>query len=365
MALGNGHRLVPAGQRLLGCGNGGALGPGDISRGYCRRARVRRPSEMTRRETPSRGLRRRASPEVREVTTGSPNRPPATLTRLYTRLQAHREPLERSLVGRMVLRFDIIDGSDRAAVLALNALLSLIPLAVLGVAIAHVNGVTSSNYADGLERRAQPAWQDGGVRARRSRRRLRRASAAATVVGILGLIWTAFGFTSALWRVYDRAWGGHSHAGRARGCADSRGSSCSPRPTPSWRSRAATWDTAPATRSRCSPSADPRLRGLGRLALAAARAQAALARRRPRRRADRVRHRGLPRRQRAHHAGRRGRLRGALGPIGVAIALGFWLGRSRTCGGERRRHRRAGGACDPARTRRHGSARRLTSGVRR
>jgi membrane protein len=149
---------------------------------------------------------------VPEVTTESPNRPPATLTRLYTRLQASREPLERSLVGRMVLRFDVIDGSDRAAVLGLNALLSLIPLAVLGVAVAHVTGVTSGNYADGLNdvlnlhgKTAQYV-RDASTSVNASIR-------SATVVGILGLIWTAFGFTSALWRVYDRAWGGHSHAG--------------------------------------------------------------------------------------------------------------------------------------------------------
>jgi membrane protein len=149
---------------------------------------------------------------VPEVTTDAPNRPPATLTRLYTRLQARREPLERSLVGRIVLRFDVIDGSDRAAVLGLNALLSLIPLAVLGVAVAHVNGVTSGNYADGLNdvlnlhgRTAQYV-RDASTSVNASIR-------SATVVGIIGLIWTAFGFTSALWRVYDRAWGGHSHAG--------------------------------------------------------------------------------------------------------------------------------------------------------
>ena len=67
----------------------------------------------------------------------------------------------------MVLRFDIIDGSDRAAVLALNALLSLIPLAVLGVAIAHVNGVTSGNYADGLTDVLNLHGTHGAVRARR------------------------------------------------------------------------------------------------------------------------------------------------------------------------------------------------------
>jgi membrane protein len=146
------------------------------------------------------------------VTTGAPIRPPGALTRIYTRLQATREPLERSLVGRIVLRFDIIDGSDRAAVLALNALLSLIPLAVLGVAVAHVYGVTSGNYADGL---ADVLNLNG-----RTARYVHDASASvndsirsATLVGIGGLLWTAFGFTSALWRVYDRAWGGHSHAG--------------------------------------------------------------------------------------------------------------------------------------------------------
>jgi membrane protein len=146
------------------------------------------------------------------VTTGAPNRPPAALTRLYTRVLATREPIERSLVGRIVLRFDIIDGSDRAAVLALNALLSLIPLAVLGVAIAHVYGITSGNYADGLadvlnlHGRTALYVHDASASVNDSIR-------SATVVGIGGLLWTAFGFTSALWRVYDRAWGGHSHAG--------------------------------------------------------------------------------------------------------------------------------------------------------
>jgi membrane protein len=146
------------------------------------------------------------------VTTQTPERPPGTIARLYSRAQATREPLERSLIGRMVLRFDTIDGSDRAAVLALNALLSLIPLAVLGVAIAHVYGITSGDYADGLNdvlnlhgRTAQYV--------RESSASVNDSIRSATVVGLGGLIWTAFGFTSALWRVYDRAWGGHSHAG--------------------------------------------------------------------------------------------------------------------------------------------------------
>lgn len=125
---------------------------------------------------------------------------------------ASREPIERSLAGRIVLRFDIIDGSDRAAVLALNALLSLIPLAVLGVAIGHVYGVTSGNYADGLVEilnlhgRTAQYVRDATASVNDSIR-------SATFIGIGGLLWTAFGFTGALWRVYDRAWGGHSHAG--------------------------------------------------------------------------------------------------------------------------------------------------------
>ncbi|MEO9177003.1 MAG: YhjD/YihY/BrkB family envelope integrity protein [Gaiellales bacterium] len=146
------------------------------------------------------------------MTTQTPERPPGTIARLYSRAQASREPLERSLVGRIVLRFDIIDGSDRAAVLALNALLSLVPLAVLGVAIAHVYGITSSDYADGLTdvlnlhgRTAQYVHESSAS--------VNDSIRSATVVGLGGLIWTAFGFTSALWRVYDRAWGGHSHAG--------------------------------------------------------------------------------------------------------------------------------------------------------
>jgi membrane protein len=142
----------------------------------------------------------------------TPQRPPGTIARLYSRAQATREPLERSLVGRIMLRFDTIDGSDRAAVLALNALLSLIPLAVLGVAIAHAYGITSSDYAEGL---SEVLNLHG-----RTARYVRESSASvndsirsATVVGLGGLIWTAFGFTGALWRIYDRAWGGHSHAG--------------------------------------------------------------------------------------------------------------------------------------------------------
>jgi membrane protein len=146
------------------------------------------------------------------VTTGAPHRPPAALTRLYTRVLATREPIERSLVGRIVLRFDVIDGSDRAAVLALNALLSLIPLAVLGVAIAHVYGVTSSNYADGLADVLNLHGRTAGY-VRDASASVNDSIRSATVVGIGGLLWTAFGFTGALWRVYDRAWGGHSHAG--------------------------------------------------------------------------------------------------------------------------------------------------------
>jgi membrane protein len=146
------------------------------------------------------------------VTSGASQRAHGALARLYTRVQATRGPLERSLIGRIVLRFDGIDGTDRAAVLALNALLSLVPLAVLGVAVAHVYGITSGNYADGLSdvlnlhgRTAQYV-HDASASVNDSIR-------SATVVGLGGLIWTAFGFTSALWRIYDRAWGGHSHAG--------------------------------------------------------------------------------------------------------------------------------------------------------
>ena len=147
VALGNGDGLVPAGQRLLGCGNRRALGSKDVHDGIVAELAGDFRPEMTGRETV---MQLSVPPTVPGVTTGAPNRPPAALTRLYTRLQATREPIERSLIGRIVLRFDIIDGSDRAAVLALNALLSLIPLAVLGVAVAHVYGVTSGNYADGL-----------------------------------------------------------------------------------------------------------------------------------------------------------------------------------------------------------------------
>jgi uncharacterized BrkB/YihY/UPF0761 family membrane protein len=142
----------------------------------------------------------------------TPERPPGTITRLYTRVQATREPLERSLIGRIVLRFDTIDGSDRAAVLALNALLSLIPLVVLGVAIAHAYGITSSDYADGLNDVLNLHGRTAGY-VRQSSASVNDSIRSATVVGIGGLIWTAFGFTGALWRIYDRAWGGHSHAG--------------------------------------------------------------------------------------------------------------------------------------------------------
>lgn len=163
-----------------------------------------------------------APPRVPRVTTEAPNRQPAALTRLYTRVLATREPIERSLIGRMVLRFDIIDGSDRAAVLALNALLSLIPLAVLGVAVAHVYGVTSGNYADGLvdvlnlHGRTATYVHDASATVNDSIR-------SATVVGIGGLLWTAFGFTGALWRVYDRAWAVTAMPARARGRAASPG----------------------------------------------------------------------------------------------------------------------------------------------
>jgi uncharacterized BrkB/YihY/UPF0761 family membrane protein len=147
------------------------------------------------------------------VTTSSEERPPpGTLARIYTRVQATRVPLERSLIGRMVLRFDTIDGTDRAAVLALNALLSLVPLAVLGVAIAHVYGITSGDYADGLN----DLLNLHGRTARfvhESSASVQASYRSATVVGLGGLVWTAFGFTGALWRTYDRAWGGHRHAG--------------------------------------------------------------------------------------------------------------------------------------------------------
>jgi uncharacterized BrkB/YihY/UPF0761 family membrane protein len=146
------------------------------------------------------------------VTTRTPERTPGAIARVYTRVLATREPLERSLIGRIVLRFDTIDGSDRAAVLALNALLSLIPLAVLGVAIAHVYGITESDYADGLTDLLNLHGRTAQY-VRESSASVRASYRSATVVGLGGLIWTAFGFTSALWRVYDRAWGGHSHSG--------------------------------------------------------------------------------------------------------------------------------------------------------
>jgi uncharacterized BrkB/YihY/UPF0761 family membrane protein len=147
------------------------------------------------------------------VTTGqSEQRPPGPMARIYTRVQATRVPLERSLVGRMVLRFDTIDGTDRAAVLALNALLSLVPLAVLGVAIAHVYGITSGDYADGLNDLLNLHGRAARF-VRESSASVQASYRSATVVGLGGLVWTAFGFTGALWRTYDRAWGGHRHAG--------------------------------------------------------------------------------------------------------------------------------------------------------
>ena len=38
---------------------------------------------------------------VPAVTTQTPERPPGTIARLYSRAQATREPLERTLIGRM------------------------------------------------------------------------------------------------------------------------------------------------------------------------------------------------------------------------------------------------------------------------
>ena len=188
---------------------------------------------------------------------------------------AQREPLERSLIGRMVLRFDIIDGSDRAAVLALNALLSLIPLAVLGVAIAHVYGITSGNYADGLSdvlnlhgRTAQYV-HDASASVNESIR-------SATVVGIGGLLWTAFGFTSALWRDL------RPRVGRPQ---PRRSARVAPRVRlahhvhghPRVRgARAERHGTQHVRRRRgARAAARPRIRRLARLAVAAARAPAA------------------------------------------------------------------------------------------
>jgi membrane protein len=158
-----------------------------------------------------RPLDRGCSPDI-AIKTGASQPPPGALARLYMRARAQREPLERSLVGRIVLRYDAIDGSDRAAVLALNALVSLIPLAVLGVAIAHVYGVTSGNYADGLVDVLNLHGRTAGF-VHEASASINQSIRSATLACLGGLVWTATGFTSALWRIYDRAWGGHGHAG--------------------------------------------------------------------------------------------------------------------------------------------------------
>ena len=284
---GTGDRLVPAGQRLAGAG--------DLESSWCERySQIRSVAEpchsggksgcsseiVTGRETMLE-MKVSAPPTVPSVTTGASATTAGALARLYTRVLATREPLERSLIGRMVLRFDIIDGSDRAAVLALNALLSLIPLAVLGVAVAHVYGVTSGNYADGLVRRPEPAraHRDGTCTTRR--RASTTASAARPSSGIGGLLWTAFGFTErALARLRPRVGRPQPRrparvAARVRLADPVRG-----QPHDRRASREATWDTARPIASRARAAARARIRRLARLALAAARTPAALARRR-------------------------------------------------------------------------------------
>ena len=120
--------------------------------------------------------------------------------------------LHETFVGRCVVRFDEIDGGDRAAVLALNALLGLVPLAILGFALARRSGVSSIAYADGvvsvmhLHGHTAALMREAFASADRSLR-------AATLVGLVGLVWTAFGFSGALFRVYDRAWKLHTHPG--------------------------------------------------------------------------------------------------------------------------------------------------------
>jgi membrane protein len=120
--------------------------------------------------------------------------------------------LHETFVGHCVVRFDEIDGGDRAAVLALNAVLGLVPLAILGFAFARRSGVSSIAYADGVVSIMHIHGHTAAL-TRAAFASADRSLRAATLVGLIGLAWTAFGFSGALFRVYDRAWRLHTHPG--------------------------------------------------------------------------------------------------------------------------------------------------------
>ncbi|MDP9006524.1 MAG: YihY/virulence factor BrkB family protein, partial [Actinomycetota bacterium] len=104
-------------------------------------------------------------------------------------------------------RFSEVNGGSLAAAVTLSAFLALFPLVLVAIAIA---GLFASNTSDlsgevidllGLSRSdtAAEALTTALATAERSRR-------AASVIGLVGLVWSALGLVSALEYAYDSVW---------------------------------------------------------------------------------------------------------------------------------------------------------------
>lgn len=106
-------------------------------------------------------------------------------------------------------------GSATAASITLNAFLSLFPLLVLGIAVLGFVSHESTDLADrivdqlGITGEAATVVTDAVEAAERSR-------TTATVVGLLGLLWTGLRLARSLALAYDTAWRVPSRAVRAR-----------------------------------------------------------------------------------------------------------------------------------------------------
>jgi membrane protein len=119
------------------------------------------------------------------------------------RLAEHRPRLRFVLTVQR--RFSELHGTQMAAAVALTAFLTLFPLLLVAIAVV---GFVSANSDDvpqrivenlGLTGKAAQTVTDAVETAERSRR-------AASVIGLVGLLWTGLGFAGALAYAYNAAW---------------------------------------------------------------------------------------------------------------------------------------------------------------
>jgi membrane protein len=102
-------------------------------------------------------------------------------------------------------RFSELRGNDLAASVTLQAFLGLFPLLLLAIAVLGFLQAGSADFADdvvrdlGLTGDAADRVEDALETAASSRR-------VSSVIGLVGLLWAALGFTGALRLAYNRAW---------------------------------------------------------------------------------------------------------------------------------------------------------------